>query len=129
MSKDPLLYAIHILESIEKINLYLAEDSSLFFNDAKTYDAVIRNLQTLSEATSHLEDKFKEATPDLEWSKIYGFRNILVHDYLGSLDPKMNIMNILPIQGGPIEKHEMLPGAIPASMLECKKKLLRPYQS
>lgn len=96
MSKDPVLHAIHILESIEKISLYLSGGSDLFFNDAKTYDAVIRNLQTLSEATSHLEDEFKEATPDLEWSKIYGFRNILVHDYLGALDPKI-IWNVIDV--------------------------------
>jgi uncharacterized protein with HEPN domain len=50
------------------------------------YDAALRNLQTLSEATQLLPAAKKAACPDIPWREI-GFRNILVHSYLGNIDP------------------------------------------
>ena len=46
-------------------------------------DAVLRNLQTLSEATQRLSDVSKAIHPEMEWSRIAAFRNVLVHNYLG----------------------------------------------
>lgn len=55
--------------------------------DEILYDASLRNLQTLSEATQRLPDDLKLKHPAIPWREISGFRNILVHDYLGSIDP------------------------------------------
>ena len=46
----------------------------------------LRNLQTLSEATQQLPDDIKARYLDIPWKKISGFRNILVHSYLGNID-------------------------------------------
>lgn len=46
-------------------------------------DAVLRNLQVLAESTQRLSEEFKSRHPEIEWYKIAGLRNILVHDYLG----------------------------------------------
>jgi uncharacterized protein with HEPN domain len=46
-------------------------------------DAVLRNLQTMSESTQRLSDALKAAHPEIEWRRIAAFRNVLVHDYLG----------------------------------------------
>jgi len=46
-------------------------------------DAVLRNLQTLSEGTSRLSDVSRALHPEIPWRVIYGFRNVLTHDYLG----------------------------------------------
>jgi uncharacterized protein with HEPN domain len=46
-------------------------------------DAVLRNLQTMTESTQRLSDALKTAHPDVEWRRIIAFRNVLVHDYLG----------------------------------------------
>lgn len=51
------------------------------------YDAALRNLQTLSEATQQLPEELKASYPDIPWHEIRGFRNILVHNYLGDIDP------------------------------------------
>ncbi|MCA1804446.1 MAG: DUF86 domain-containing protein [Xanthomonadaceae bacterium] len=51
------------------------------------YDAVLRNLQTLSEASQLLPDDKKTLCPEIPWREISGFRNILVHNYLGEIDP------------------------------------------
>jgi uncharacterized protein with HEPN domain len=49
-------------------------------------DAVIRNLQTMAESSQRLGDASKAQAPEVPWRAISGFRNILVHDYLG-VDP------------------------------------------
>ena len=46
-------------------------------------DAVLRNLQTMAEATQRLSDAAKATHPETEWRTIAAFRNVLVHDYLG----------------------------------------------
>lgn len=82
--KDDKLYLIHISESINKIDSYTKElDFASFVEKAIVQDAVLRNLQVLAESTQRLSDKFKSRHPEIEWYKIAGLRNILVHDYLG----------------------------------------------
>lgn len=81
--KDNQLYLIHILESISRIEAYTREGKAAFLHDTKTQDAVLRNLQTLAESTQHLASEIKSANPQVSWERIAGFRNVLVHDYLG----------------------------------------------
>ena len=45
-------------------------------------DAVLRNLQTLTESSQRLTDALKEQHAQVNWRGMAGFRNILVHDYL-----------------------------------------------
>jgi uncharacterized protein with HEPN domain len=61
----------------------------------------LRNLQTLSEATQKLPDTLKAQYPDIEWQKISAFRNVLVHNYLGDIDP-LTIMKIMDEQVEPL---------------------------
>lgn len=82
--KDNKLYLIHIAECIERIESYVsAIDKKEFLTSSLVQDAVIRNLQIMAESTQHLSDRLKENQPEIDWYKITGFRNVLVHDYLG----------------------------------------------
>jgi len=82
--KDDRLYLIHIAESIERIESYISPmNKETFMDSTLVQDAVLRNLQVLAESTQHLSDQVKQAHPKIDWYKISGFRNILVHDYLG----------------------------------------------
>lgn len=85
MSKEWQLYAQHILDVIEK--LARIRQRGDITQDDILYDAALRNLQTLSEATQRLPDSKKSRYPDIPWHQISGFRNILVHEYLGNIDP------------------------------------------
>lgn len=86
MSKPWLPYAGHILDAIDKIRrIQMRGDLT---KDDILYDAVLRNLQTLSEATQLLPVEKKQAYPSIPWREISGFRNILVHNYLGDIDPQ-----------------------------------------
>ena len=54
-----------------------------FSNDEKTIDAVIRNFEIIGEAANNLSDEFKDQYPQIDWHKMRGFRNRIVHDYAG----------------------------------------------
>ncbi len=82
--KDDRLYLIHITECIERIESYIGgKDKQQFLDSTLIQDAIIRNLQTLAESTQRLSDASKETISGIDWFKIAGFRNVLVHDYLG----------------------------------------------
>jgi len=73
-----------ILESARKILDYTAGQSfNDFTKDSKTLDAVIRNFEIIGEAANRLPEDFKATFPEIDWQRIRGFRNRIVHDYFG----------------------------------------------
>lgn len=84
MSKSWKPYAQHIIDTIAKVRRIQARGN--ITEDEILYDATLRNLQTLSEASQRLPESMKEAYPAVPWHEISGFRNILVHNYLGDID-------------------------------------------
>jgi uncharacterized protein with HEPN domain len=84
MSKTWHAYALHILDVAAKIERIQARGD--LTQDEVLYDATLRNLQTLSEATQLIPEELKSAFPAIPWREISGFRNILVHNYLGDID-------------------------------------------
>jgi len=81
--KDDSLYLLHIRECIQRIEACVSEGEEAFLADFRLHDTVMRNLQTLAESTQRLSVDLKTAHPTVDWSGISGFRNVLVHDYLG----------------------------------------------
>jgi uncharacterized protein with HEPN domain len=80
----PRLLVDDILSSCQKILAY-TEGMSFegFIADNKTLDAVIRNFEIIGEAANRLPETFKENHPGIDWHRIRGFRNRIVHDYMG----------------------------------------------
>jgi uncharacterized protein with HEPN domain len=73
-----------VWEAIEKIERFLAGfDHDTFLRDERTVDAVVRNLEIVGEACSRLPLDFRSAHPEIEWRRISGLRNRIVHDYFG----------------------------------------------
>ena len=85
MSKrDAKLLLTDILEAVEKIKKYTSGFSyDLFIADSKTLDAVIRNFEIIGEAADRLPEEFKDKHLTIDWFRIIGFRNRIVHDYMG----------------------------------------------
>lgn len=81
--KSDLVYLQHIRESIEKILRFCADGQDAFGQDDRTQDAVIRNFEIIGEATKRLSDDVRKAYPDIPWRRIAGFRDVLIHDYMG----------------------------------------------
>jgi uncharacterized protein with HEPN domain len=73
-----------MLESCERILEYT---HGLSFEDFKknylVVDAVVRNFTIIGEAAARIPENFKEKHQDIEWDRIRGFRNRIVHDYFG----------------------------------------------
>jgi len=73
-----------ILESAKKIQRYTAGMTfEQFTLDEKTADAVARNFEIIGEAANRLPNDFKEKNSNIDWDRIRGFRNRIVHDYFG----------------------------------------------
>ena len=88
MSKD-FVYLQHILECIRRIEKHAAAGREQFFASDTLQDATLRNLQTLAEASQQLSPALKATQPQISWSGISGFRNVLVHNYLGIELPRV----------------------------------------
>ncbi len=81
--RDDRLYLIHMSESIETIVAYTLEGREVFMASKLIQDAVIRNFEVLGEAAKHVSDAFKAEHPELPWKQVAGFRDVLIHDYMG----------------------------------------------
>ena len=81
--KDQSVYLRHILQCIERIAEDTREGHDFFLSSHLHQDAVLRNLQTLSESAQRLSPDLRAHHPEIEWKRIAAFRNLLVHDYLG----------------------------------------------
>ena len=81
--KDDRVYLKDIVECLDAIADYTSEGRGRFLVDRKTQKATLRDLQELAESTQRLSSGLKGRHPDLPWAAIAGFRNVLVHDYLG----------------------------------------------
>lgn len=78
-------YLAHIIEAIERIDLYTEDLGELaFLENPMAQDAVIRNLEIIGEASHNIEIHFPEyadAHPELPLAFAYQMRNAVAHGY------------------------------------------------
>lgn len=85
-AKEDGVYLAHILECAALIRGYTQGGKAEFMESALVQDAVMRRLQTMAESTQRLSADLKAQAPEVDWRALAGFRNVLVHDYLGGID-------------------------------------------
>jgi uncharacterized protein with HEPN domain len=82
--RDYRLYLDDILEAIQRIKEYISNmDFEDFAENRLVVDAVVRNLEIIGESCRALPQEIREKYPNIEWRKIVGLRNILIHQYFG----------------------------------------------
>ena len=103
MTKDPGVYIRHIYDCIQWIKEYAEPGEDAFFQDKKTQDAIVRNLEVIGQAVKDFgTDALAENYPEIPWAQIAGTRNILAHQYLG-VDNEL-IWNIVKFELPELEK-------------------------
>lgn len=84
MKKDRSIYVRHIYDCIARIKEYVRDGKEAFFQDRKTQDAVIRNLEVIGQAVKDIGvGELSTSQPGVSWVQVAGARNVLAHHYLG----------------------------------------------
>lgn len=83
MIKKDQVYLEHILEAITKIESFTKGISRFDFDhNVMIQDAIIRNIEIISEATKKISNEFTQSHQEIPWSEMAGMRNKLIHDYM-----------------------------------------------
>ena len=82
--KDDRVYLAHINEAVETVEAYLQDVTyESFVAHRMMVDAVVRQLEIIGEAASHLSDEFRNRHADILWRRMTDMRNFLIHEYFG----------------------------------------------
>ena len=82
MKRDALLFIKDILDNIDLIEKSIGKTSKEEFSkDQMLQDATIRRIEVIGEAAKNIPKNVKEKYSDIEWKKIIGTRDIIIHAY------------------------------------------------
>ena len=84
MIKNEKIFLKHILENILDIKDFSKGISKREFEKNKLKQkAIIRSIEVIGEAVKNLSIGFTNEYPQIEWNKIAGMRDKLIHNYFG----------------------------------------------
>lgn len=74
----------HILDAIGEIENYTqGVELEEFAANSMMFNASVRQLEIVGEASNRLSDKVLENNAHIPWAKIVGLRNMMIHEYFG----------------------------------------------
>jgi len=84
VSLSPPEYIRHMLDEIDYIlNRISNLDYESFVRDETLKRAFVRSVEVIGEASKKLPEDIKTMQPEVEWRKVSGMRDRLIHDYFG----------------------------------------------
>ncbi|QTA38390.1 DUF86 domain-containing protein [Thermosipho ferrireducens] len=77
-------FLLDILEACRRIERYVNNlNYDYFQKNYEKQDAVIRNIEIIGEAAKNVSTKLKNKYTEIDWKKIAGMRDKLIHFYFG----------------------------------------------
>ena len=73
-----------MLERCHRIERFIAPGKDPFLKSDEIQDAVVRNIEVIGEAAKRVSPESREHLPQLDWKRICGMRDVLIHDYIGT---------------------------------------------
>lgn len=84
MSLSPLEYLRHILDEINYIESRVCGiEEADFIADETLRRSFVRSIEIIGEAAKKIPADFKDRHRDIDWKRIAGMRDRLIHDYFG----------------------------------------------
>jgi uncharacterized protein with HEPN domain len=84
MSRDLRMVLEDIVTSSDKIGRYtIGLTFDRFVADDRTFDAVVRNLEIIGEASKSVPDSIRSQYQDVPWRKMAALRDVVIHGYFG----------------------------------------------
>jgi len=72
---------------LDEIDYILSRISNMdydsFVRDENLKRAFVRSVEVIGEASKKLPENIKAMQPEIEWRKVSGMRDRLIHDYFG----------------------------------------------
>lgn len=84
VKKSDFIFIGHILDSINAIETFSLNltKKELSSNRLKQ-SAIVRELEIIGEATKNISQAIKKKNPEIQWAKIAGTRDKMIHHYFG----------------------------------------------
>lgn len=74
----------HILDAITEIETYTKVATfEEFISNSMMYNATLRQLEIIGEASTRLSDELKASSAEIPWRSIIRLRNLVIHEYFG----------------------------------------------
>ncbi len=84
MSQSPIEYLRHILDEISYIEGAICDiEEAEFLSNETLKRSFVRSIEIIGEAAKKMPVDFKDKCRDIDWKRIAGMRDKLIHDYFG----------------------------------------------
>lgn len=92
---EDIPYLKHILDAINDIEHSIQNLSKQkFVKNKDVKDATIRRIEIIGEAVKNISPELKKKYPEIEWKRIAGARDVMIHAYFNvDLDVVWDIVN------------------------------------